>query len=160
MRRHRAETAPLSPEGEGKETTKPAGLPLPWVWLSICTALLAAAGSMAGLLFPTAIYGGETSTLFDASIAQDFVNLFLVAPLVVLCSVLAGRGSLPEWLCVPGLLVLTAYNYASYAIPIRFGPKAIHRGGQSWSRWGSSPRRWLRPVAVASPALNSSADRP
>ncbi|RAX47773.1 hypothetical protein DQ353_18545 [Arthrobacter sp. AQ5-05] len=84
--------------------------------------MLAVAGSITGLLVPARIYGKETATLFDAGIAQDLVNLFLVAPLTVVLAVLAVRGSSKAQLCLLGLLVFTAYNYAIYTFSIHFGP--------------------------------------
>ncbi|WP_146755329.1 hypothetical protein [Arthrobacter sp. AQ5-05] len=97
-------------------------LPPLWFWLSVGAAVLAVAGSITGLLVPARIYGKETATLFDAGIAQDLVNLFLVAPLTVVLAVLAVRGSSKAQLCLLGLLVFTAYNYAIYTFSIHFGP--------------------------------------
>lgn len=97
-------------------------LPMTWLWLSVGAALLAAAGSVVGLLVPDRIYGRETSVLFDASIAQDLVNLILVAPLMLILGIRAYRGSLRAWLCLIGFLAFTAYNYAIYSFSIHFGP--------------------------------------
>lgn len=97
-------------------------LPALWVRLSVAAAVLAAAGSVVGLLVPEMPYGRETSALFDAAAAQDLVNLFLVAPLLLVLAVRAGRGSLRSWLCLLGLLAFTLYNYAIYAFSIQFGP--------------------------------------
>ena len=74
-----------------------------------------------GLLDPARVFGKETATLFEASIAQDLVNLFFVAPLTVILSFLSVRGSLRSWLCLVGVLGFTAYNYAIYAFSIHFG---------------------------------------
>jgi hypothetical protein len=93
-----------------------------WARLSVATALLAAAGSVVGLLEPELIYGRETLVLFNAGIAQDLVNLFLVAPLMLVLAVRASRGSRRSWLCLIGFLAFTAYNYAIYAFSIHFGP--------------------------------------
>jgi hypothetical protein len=68
------------------------------------------------------IYHQETSMLFDQATAQDVVTLLLVAPLLALLAVLARRGSLPAFLCLPGCLAFTVYNYAIYAVSIHFGP--------------------------------------
>lgn len=51
--------------------------------LSVATALLAAAGSVIGLLGQEHIHRRETPDLSDAAIAQDLVNLFIVAPLML-----------------------------------------------------------------------------
>lgn len=94
----------------------------PWVWLSTAAALTAAAGSVTGLRYDSRIYGGETETLADAATAQDLVNLFIVAPLLVLLAVRARSGSLRAYLAWLGCLSFTAYNYAIYAFSIHFGP--------------------------------------
>jgi hypothetical protein len=94
-------------------------LPRPWWWLTLSVALLAAA---AGLLAADRIYNQETSVLFDQATAQDVVTLLPVAPLLAFLAVSARRGSLSAFLCLPGLLAFTVYNYAIYAFSIHFGP--------------------------------------
>lgn len=103
-------------------TKSPNRLPPLWARLSVATALLAASGSLVGLLEPELIYGRETPVLFNAGIAQDLVNLFLVAPLMLILAVRASRGSRRSWLCLIGFLAFTAYNYAIYTFSIHFGP--------------------------------------
>jgi hypothetical protein len=93
-------------------------LPRPWWWLTLSVALLAAAG----LLAADRIYNQETSVLFDQATAQDVVTLLPVAPLLAYLAVSARRGSLSAFLCLPGLLAFTVYNYAIYAFSIHFGP--------------------------------------
>ena len=93
-------------------------LPRPWWWLTLSVALLAAAG----LLAADRIYNQETSVLFDQATAQDVVTLLPVAPLLAFLAVSARRGSLSAFLCLPGLLAFTVYNYAIYAFSIHFGP--------------------------------------
>ncbi|HEY5223504.1 MAG TPA: hypothetical protein VIJ18_10730 [Microbacteriaceae bacterium] len=70
-----------------------AGLPLRWAALSAVTALFAGGGSLVALLLPAQIYGQETSTLFDAAVAQDMVNLFLVWVVVFGLAVFALAGT-------------------------------------------------------------------
>lgn len=103
-------------------TRSPDRLPPLWARLSVATALLAATGSVIALLVPDVIYGRETPVLFNAGIAQDLVNLFIVAPLMLVLAIRASRGSLRSWLCLIGFLAFTAYNYAIYAFSIHFGP--------------------------------------
>lgn len=57
-----------------------------------------------------------------AVLAQDLVNLFLVAPLMLILALRAGKGSLRSGLCLVGFLAFTVYNYAIYAFSIHFGP--------------------------------------
>lgn len=109
----------LSREPRTKSSNR---LPPLWARLSAATALLAAAGSVVGLLEPELIYGRETPALFNAAIAQDVVNLFLVAPLTLVLAVRASQGSRLSWLCLIGFLAFTAYNYAIYTFSIHFGP--------------------------------------
>jgi hypothetical protein len=93
-------------------------LPRPWWWLTLSVALLAAAGLFAA----DRIYNQETSVLFDQATAQDVVTLLPVTPLLAFLAVSARRGSLSAFLCLPGLLAFTVYNYAIYAFSIHFGP--------------------------------------
>jgi hypothetical protein len=94
----------------------------PWWPLTLSAALLATVASVTGLLAADRIYARETVLLSDAATAQDIVTLLPVAPLLALLAVSARRGSLPAFLCLPGCLAFTAYNYAIYAFSIHFGP--------------------------------------
>lgn len=93
-----------------------------WMGLSLAAALIAAVGSIVALLDSGTIYGQETDVLADQAAAQDSVNLFLVAPLIVVLGSRAARGSMRAYLCWLACLVFTAYNYAIYAFTIHFGP--------------------------------------
>ena len=100
------------------------GLRLPrlWQWLSVAAAVLAWAGSGVGLAARGQIYGREAVDLADQAVAQDIVNLVIVAPLTVLLSVWARRGSVRAYTAWLGCLAFTAYSYAIYAFSIHFGP--------------------------------------
>ena len=87
-----------------------------WARLSVAAAVLAAAGSVVALLGQEHIYVRETPDLYNAAIAQDLVNLFLVAALMLFLAVRASRGSRRSWLCLIGFLAFTAYNYAIYTL--------------------------------------------
>ncbi len=108
--------------GNVSHPSNPDRLPLTRLSLAVAAALFAAAGSAVGLLVPERIYGRETPALFDAAIAQDLVNLFLVAPVLLILAVCSYRGALRSWLCLLGFLMFTAYNYGIYAFSIHFGP--------------------------------------
>ncbi|WP_327004395.1 hypothetical protein OHA72_56745 [Dactylosporangium sp. NBC_01737] len=97
-------------------------LPRRWCLLSHSAAALAAAGGIAGLLAGDLIYGGETAVLADAAMAQDAVNLVLLAPLLVLLGTAAVRGSPGAYLVWLGCLWFAVYNYAIYAFSVHFGP--------------------------------------
>ena len=103
----------------GRRPVRLSGL---WLWLSLTAALLAAAGSGAGLWASDSIYDKETVALADASAAQDIVNLVLVAPSMAALAVSASRGSLRAYLCWLGFLAFAVYNYAIYTFSIHFGP--------------------------------------
>lgn len=108
-----------APRHAGDVTVRLSGL---WMWLSLAAALLAAAGSVVGLMAADRIYGQETAVLADAAAAQDVVNLVLVAPLLVVLGIWASRGSLCAYVSWLGCLAFTAYNYAIYAFSVHFGP--------------------------------------
>lgn len=90
--------------------------------LSLGAALIAAVGSVVGLSAVDQIYGNETVDLVVVSVAQDLVNLIVVAPLIVVLGVLGSRGSLRAYLCWLGTLAFTVYSYVIYAFSIQFGP--------------------------------------
>lgn len=92
-----------------------------WTWLATAGALLAAAGSVVGLTASDSVYGRETTVLTDAATAQDWVNLVLVAPLLVILGWRAHQGHLRAQLVWFGCLSFTVYNYAIYAFSIQFG---------------------------------------
>lgn len=112
-------TAAPAAHQEGRPAIRSTG---PWVWLSFAAAVLAAAGSLVGLLLADQIYGQETPTLADAAAAQDTVNLALVAPVLIVLGYWASHGSLRAYLVWLGFLAFTAYNYAIYAFAVQFGP--------------------------------------
>jgi hypothetical protein len=93
-----------------------------WLWLSIAAALVAMAGNVVGLQAIDRIYGSAYPSLTDQAIAQDLVNLVIVAPTLITLAALAWRGSLRAYLAWLGLLVFTVYNYVIYTFAIHFGP--------------------------------------
>jgi hypothetical protein len=92
------------------------------MWLATASALLAAGGSVVGLLSADQIYGQESAVLADQATAQDLVNLLCVAPLLLVLGWRAYRGHLAAYLCWLGCVGFTVYNYAIYAFAIHFGP--------------------------------------
>jgi hypothetical protein len=91
-----------------------------WLWLSIGAALLAIAGSLAGLFAPP-IYSGLTATFLPQAIAQDTANLMLISPLMIVLAALALRNSLRAYLLWLGVVTFTVYNYVIYTFSIPFG---------------------------------------
>jgi hypothetical protein len=96
------------------------GDPRSWLWASVVAAGLAMVGNVVGLVAPERIYGQESLSLLHQGIAQDVVNLLLVAPLVVASVVLARRGSLRSYVAWLGLLVFTVYTYVIYTFAVGF----------------------------------------
>ena len=93
----------------------------PWLVLSLIAAALAVAGNVVALSVDR-IYENLTSVFLPQALAQDIVDLALVAPLIVVTAVLALRGSLRAWLVWLGALTFTVYNYVIYVVAIDFGP--------------------------------------
>ncbi len=96
--------------------------PAPWLRLSLATAALAAVGSLIALVDVNRFYGAETVAFVDQAIAQDIVNLAVVAPLTAFFAWRALRGSLASYLVWLGFVTFTVYNYVIYAFSIQFGP--------------------------------------
>ena len=84
------------------------------------TALLLAALSLGGLLWPSA-YAGETASWRTQAIAQDWFDLVVAAPALVVVSLWTRRGphgSLRARLVQAGLLLYTLYVAVIYAFAI------------------------------------------
>jgi len=86
--------------------------------VSFAVALLMALASLAGLLFPAAIY--STEELRHSFISNDVVNLCIGLPILLGALWLARRGSLLGLLFWPGALFYATYNYIAYAIAMPF----------------------------------------
>jgi hypothetical protein len=79
---------------------------------SLIIALLMAAASIAGLLYPTVIY--PTDELLQSFMPNDVVNLFIGVPILLGSMWLARRGQLVGLLFWPGALFYALYNYIAY----------------------------------------------
>jgi hypothetical protein len=86
--------------------------------LSLIIAVLMAAASIAGILYPADIYPAEE--LLAAFVPNDVVNLAIGVPILLGAMWLAGRGRLIGLLFWPGALFYALYNYAAYlfAMPL------------------------------------------
>ena len=96
--------------------------PTVWLQLSIGAAVIAAIGNIVSLLNVDRFYGAEAEVFVNQAIAQDLINLFVVAPLMVALAWLALRGSLTAFLLWFGFVGFTVYNYVIYTFAIHFGP--------------------------------------
>lgn len=83
---------------------------------SILLAALMGLMSLAGLVFPNAIYPSEELT--RTFLANDLVNLILGLPILLVTMRLARRGSLLGLLTWPGALLYSLYNYTAYIFSI------------------------------------------
>jgi hypothetical protein len=92
-----------------------------WLGLSIAAGVLAFGGSVVGLSVD-GTYDSLTSAFLFQALAQDLVNVVVVAPLVVICAVLALRGSYRAGLLCLGAVAFTVYSYVIYTFSIPFGP--------------------------------------
>jgi len=79
---------------------------------SLIIAILMAAASIVGLLYPTVIY--PTDDLLKSSMPNDVVNLFIGVPILLGSMWLARRGQLIGLLFWPGALFYVLYNYIAY----------------------------------------------
>jgi len=90
------------------------------LWLSLPIAVLAIAGSAAGILVDS-IYSKETANWAAQGVGQDITNL-IAYPALLLLALAAGRGSLRAYLAWMGVLAYSVYAYAIYAFAVHFGP--------------------------------------
>lgn len=86
--------------------------------LSIITAILTAAASIAGLVYRSVIY--PTDDLLRAFVSNDVVNLLIGLPLLLGSILMAWRGRLVGLLCWPGALLFVLYSYIAYLIALPF----------------------------------------
>jgi hypothetical protein len=90
-----------------------------WLALSLAAALLMAVASAAGIYWPD-VYVRETASWAAQGVGQDIVNLFVIAPALIVCSYLVGRGSVRAWFVWMGLLFYVIYSYVLYACFVHF----------------------------------------
>lgn len=87
--------------------------------LSWLLAALIAAAAIGGLLFPRAFY--PTQAARQAFLPNDFVNLLVGAPILLLSMALARRGRWIGLLCWPGALLYHFYNFIAYVVGLPLG---------------------------------------
>ena len=89
------------------------------VALSLTAGLLMAAASAAGIFIP-AVYGRETASWSAQGAGQDVVNLFVIAPALLVSLFYVSKDSLPASLVWLGLLIYMIYSYVLYAFFVHF----------------------------------------
>jgi hypothetical protein len=82
--------------------------------ISLLTAALMAIASLAGLLYPTAVY--PTDELLQSFVPNDVVNLLIGLPILLGSLWLARRGRLVGLLLWPGALFYVFYTYVVYVL--------------------------------------------
>ncbi|HEY3312275.1 MAG TPA: hypothetical protein VGK00_11605 [Anaerolineales bacterium] len=92
-----------------------------WLKLSIAAAFIAIIGNIIALSVKN-IYSVLTPAFLPQALAQDIVDLALVAPVWLILAALALRGSLRAYLLWLGVLTFTVYNYVIYTFSVPFGP--------------------------------------
>ncbi|WP_130176765.1 hypothetical protein [Cryobacterium sp. SO1] len=112
-------TAHLAPDAVDQHRANAAART--WLGLSIAAAALAFVGSVVGFSVQGSYISLTSAFLFQA-LAQDIINAVVVAPLIVLCAVLALRGSYRAGLLCLGAVAFTVYSYVIYTFSIPFGP--------------------------------------
>jgi hypothetical protein len=95
-----------------------AGSLAPFYISSLVVALLLAAVSVAGLVYPSRVY--PTQELLQAALANDVINLVLGVPILVGSMWLTWRGRWVGLLFWPGALLFVAYNSLArcYDLPL------------------------------------------
>jgi hypothetical protein len=93
----------------------------PWLSMSVAAVLVAAAGNVAALAGVGDVYGRETSAFVDQALAQDIVNLVVVAPTAIVLALLARRGSMTAHLLWLGVISFVVYNYVIYTLSVHAG---------------------------------------
>ena len=89
-----------------------------WLWLTVPIAILLLLVSAIGLWVPD-FYRGALSWTVQA-VAQDFINLVIVLPVLVVSGFLAYRGSQRAKLVWLGALSYLVYSFVIYAFGVYF----------------------------------------
>ncbi|MDD3007020.1 MAG: hypothetical protein PHX30_05600 [Candidatus Pacebacteria bacterium] len=91
-----------------------------WLWLSLIAGILMAGVSFLGISSEST-YSKETFNWAAQAMGQDYVNLFIAFPALIISAYLAGKGSLRAYLIWLGVLFYVIYSYTLYAFFIHFG---------------------------------------
>lgn len=127
--------------------------------LGFALAILFAAASAGNLILPDA-YARETPSWTAQGLGQDWVDLLLVVPVLVVSAAVARRGSRRAGLVLGGAVAYTAYSLVLYAFAVHFNPLflvysialgvsfyALVSVAVACSR--EDPRSWFSPAAPA-----------
>ncbi|MGP8173863.1 MAG: hypothetical protein ACLP7O_04870 [Terracidiphilus sp.] len=89
------------------------------LWLSFPLAVLLAAASLGGLLFPS-VYSAERRLQAAQAAGNDAGNLVAVVPFLTIAAILALRGSITARLVWVGTLVYLIYVFLGYTFGLHF----------------------------------------
>jgi hypothetical protein len=89
------------------------------VWASLPLAVLLGAVSLGGILLPS-VYARETASWAAQGLGQDWVDLLVVTPALLIAGVLALRGSVIARLALGGMYAYTLYSFLIYALAMHF----------------------------------------
>jgi hypothetical protein len=130
--------------------------------LALALAVLFAAASLGNILLPAA-YARETASWAAQGLGQDWVDLLVVVPVVMISAALARRGSRRAGLVLGGALAYTTYSLVLYAFAVHFNPLflvySVALGLSFYALVGlvvacsrEDPRSWLSTRAPRRPA--------
>jgi hypothetical protein len=88
-------------------------------WAALPLGLLVGATSLGGIALPSA-YAQETASWAAQGVGQDWVNLVVIAPCLLLAGMLALRGSPLARLALGGLYAYSLYSFVIYALGMHF----------------------------------------
>jgi hypothetical protein len=91
----------------------------PPIALSAAAGVLMAVASAAGLYLPD-LYANESVSWAAQGVGQDFVNVVVVCPALLVSAYLVARGSRRALLVWLGLLLYVIYSYVLYAFFVHF----------------------------------------
>ena len=92
------------------------------VWATWWLALLVAVAAWQGITNPRMIYARETAHWRVQALAQDWVNLMLIAPWLALSGYFVRRGFVLGRVLWLGGLIANLYTFVMYAFFVHFGP--------------------------------------
>src|SRR3989338_5227357 len=96
-------------------------LPRIHIWTSVLAGIFMAVASAAGI-FLSSTYLKESSFWAAQGTGQDYINLFIVFPALLISAYLISKGSIRALLIWLGLLIYIAYSYVLYSFFVTFGP--------------------------------------
>jgi len=99
-------------------TERNGSVPRGPLWLTLPLAILTAVSSGAGLWLPST-YARETPLSVAGGAAADIANLAIL-PVLVICAILAWRGSLAAYAVWMGGLLFYAYEFVIYTLEVHF----------------------------------------